>query len=115
MVRLSGQTGIAENVGVALVPRSLSRARLRGVCYRPLVKPPIVRQLSIDDATWWFIDLEQCCKAQLAVQANGLKPAFVAPDRARYSREHVGSSFIGWLHFQPLYDHIARRQPEMFA
>ena len=45
----------------------------------------------------------------------GVKPTFVAPDRARYSREHVGSSFIGWLHFQPLYDHIAKRQPEMFA
>jgi ribulose-5-phosphate 4-epimerase/fuculose-1-phosphate aldolase len=70
---------------------------------------------SIDDAAWWFIALEQCCKAQLAVEATGSKPTFVAPDRARYSREHVGSSFIGWLHFQPLYDHVAKREPEMFA
>ena len=52
---------------------------------------------------------------KLAVEATGIKPTFVAPDRARYSREHVGSSFIGWLHFQPLYDHIAKRQPDMFA
>ncbi|HEY0799219.1 MAG TPA: LysR family transcriptional regulator [Steroidobacteraceae bacterium] len=36
---------VAENVGVALVPRSMSRARLRGVCYRPLVKAPTVSQL----------------------------------------------------------------------
>lgn len=70
---------------------------------------------SIDDAAWWFIALEQCCKAQLAVEATGQKPHFVTPDRARYSREHVGSAFIGWLHFQPLYDHIAKTQPEMFS
>jgi DNA-binding transcriptional LysR family regulator len=36
---------VAENVGVALVPRSMSRARLRGVCYRPLDKAPTVSQL----------------------------------------------------------------------
>jgi DNA-binding transcriptional LysR family regulator len=36
---------VAENVGVALVPRSMSRARLLGVCYRPLVKAPTVSQL----------------------------------------------------------------------
>jgi ribulose-5-phosphate 4-epimerase/fuculose-1-phosphate aldolase len=70
---------------------------------------------SIDDAAWWFIALEQCCKAQLALAASGAKPILVTPERARYSREHVGSSFIGWLHFQPLYDHIAKIQPEMFA
>jgi len=69
---------------------------------------------SIDDAAWWFIALEQCCKAQLAVEATGITPTLVTPDRARYSREHVGSSFIGWLHFQPLYDRIAKTQPDMF-
>lgn len=68
---------------------------------------------SIDDAAFWFIALEQCCKAQLAVEATGQKPQFVDPERARYSRKHVGSAFIGWLHFQPLYDHITRTQPEL--
>jgi ribulose-5-phosphate 4-epimerase/fuculose-1-phosphate aldolase len=69
---------------------------------------------SIDDAAWWFIALEQCCKAQLAVEATGIKPIMVTPERARYSREHVGSEFIGWLHFQPLFDHVAKHQPDMF-
>ena len=69
---------------------------------------------SIDDAAWWFIALEQCCKAQLAVEATGTKPTMVTPERARYSREHVGNEFIGWLHFQPLFKHIARTQPDMF-
>lgn len=69
---------------------------------------------SIDDAAWWFIALEQCCRAQLMVEATGIKPTMVTPERARYSREHVGSEFIGWLHFQPLYDRIAKTQPDMF-
>lgn len=70
---------------------------------------------SIDDAAWWFIALEQCCKVQLTVEATGIKPNFVTPDRARYSKEHVGSAFIGWLHFQPLFDHVAKHEPDMFA
>ena len=49
------------------------------------------------------------------IEATGITPKLVPEDRARYSREHVGSSFIGWLHFQPLYDNIAKTQPEMFA
>lgn len=69
---------------------------------------------SIDDAAWWFIALDQCCRAQLLVEATGRKPAFVTAERARYSREHVGSEFIGWLHFQPLYDRIARSEPDVF-
>ncbi len=69
---------------------------------------------SIDDAAWWFIALDQCCRAQLLVEATGSKPAFVTAERARYSREHVGSEFIGWLHFQPLYDRIARSEPDVF-
>ncbi|MDP3173559.1 MAG: class II aldolase/adducin family protein [Phenylobacterium sp.] len=69
---------------------------------------------SIDDAAWWFIALEQCCRAQLLAEATGSKLTLVSPERARYSREHVGSEFIGWLHFQPIYDRIARTQPDMF-
>jgi DNA-binding transcriptional LysR family regulator len=36
---------VAEGVGVALVPQSMSRARLRGVAFKPLVKAPIVHQI----------------------------------------------------------------------
>ena len=69
---------------------------------------------SIDDAAWWFIALDQCCHAQLMVEASGIQPNMITPEKARYSREHVGSDFIGWLHFQSIYDHIARREPEAF-
>ncbi len=73
-----------------------------------------VRRPSIEAAAFWFIALERCCKQQLMVEATGSKPVMVPPDRSRYSREHVGSEYIGWLHFQPIYDHLVRTQPDMF-
>ena len=38
----------------------------------------------------------------------------VSPEKSRYSREHVGSEYIGWLHFQTIYDQIAQTQPDLF-
>jgi ribulose-5-phosphate 4-epimerase/fuculose-1-phosphate aldolase len=69
---------------------------------------------SIESAAFWFIALERCCQQQLLVEASGIKPVMVSPERARYSREHVGSEYIGWLHFQPIYEQIAKTQPDMF-
>ena len=69
---------------------------------------------SIESAAFWFIALERCCQQQLLVEATGIKPVMVSPERSRYSREHVGSEYIGWLHFQPIYEHIAKTQPDMF-
>ncbi|MGU3475855.1 class II aldolase/adducin family protein [Methylobacterium sp. D48H] len=72
-------------------------------------------QHSIDDAAFWFIALERACQQQLLVEASGIKPQLLSEKTARYSREHVGSDYIGWLHFQTLYNHIAETQPDMFA
>ena len=69
---------------------------------------------SIDDAAFWFIALERCCQVQLMVEATGKKPVMLSPEVARYSHEHVGNSFIGWLHFQPIYDQLVATQPDMF-
>ena len=71
-------------------------------------------RFSIESAAFWFIALERCCHQQLMVEATGQKPVMVPPDRSRYSREHVGSEYIGWLHFQPIYEHVAVTQPDMF-
>ena len=71
-------------------------------------------QHSIDDAAFWFIALERACKQQLLIEATGIKPQLLSPKTAQYSREHVGSDYIGWLHFQTLYSHIAATQPDMF-
>lgn len=69
---------------------------------------------SIDAAAFWFIGLERVCQQQLLVDASGVPPKLVPPDKARYSREHVGSEYIGWLHFQPVYDYLAKAQPDLF-
>ena len=73
-----------------------------------------VSRHSIESAAFWFIALERVCQQQLLIEASGIKPTLVTPDRARYSREHVGSAYIGWLHFQPLYEHLVATQPDMF-
>ncbi|MBM3537382.1 MAG: class II aldolase/adducin family protein, partial [Alphaproteobacteria bacterium] len=68
---------------------------------------------SIEAAAFWFIALERCCRQQLMVEATGTKPALVSPERSRYSREHVGSEYIGWLHFQTIWDNLVKTQPGM--
>ena len=68
---------------------------------------------SIDSACFWFIALERCCQQQLLVEATGHKPLAVSDESSRYSREHVGSDYIGWLHFQTIYDQLTQTQPDM--
>lgn len=68
---------------------------------------------SIDAAAFWFIALERLCQQQLLIDASGVPPKLVPPDKARYSREHVGNEFIGWLHFQPVYDQLVATQPDL--
>ncbi|KER69949.1 aldolase [Burkholderia cepacia] len=69
---------------------------------------------SIDSAAFWFIALERCCRQQLMIEATGITPKLVTPERARYSREHVGSDYIGWLHFQTIWSDLIATQPDMF-
>lgn len=74
-----------------------------------------VSRHSIEAAAFWFIALERCCQQQLMVEATGTKPVHVPADRARYSREHVGSEYIGWLHFQPIWEQLVATQPDMLS
>ncbi len=69
---------------------------------------------SIESAAFWFLALERCCQQQLMIEATDIKPILVTPERARYSREHVGSDYIGWLHFQPIWEQLVARSPDMF-
>jgi ribulose-5-phosphate 4-epimerase/fuculose-1-phosphate aldolase len=69
---------------------------------------------SIEAAAFWFIALERCCHQQLMVDATGVPPRLVPPEKARFSREHVGSEYIGWLHFQPIWSQLRETQPDMF-
>ncbi len=48
------------------------------------------------------------------IEATGRPPMLVSPERACYSREHVGRDDIGWLHFQPIYDRLVQTDGDMF-
>lgn len=73
-----------------------------------------VSRHSIEAAAFWFMALERCCRQQLLVEATGSKPVMVPELSSRYSREHVGSEYIGWLHFQSIWNNLVATQPDMF-
>jgi len=68
---------------------------------------------TVEEAVWWFITLERTCQAQLLAEAAGT-PVLIDPEYARLTRKQVGSRISGWFAFQPLYDKIAREQPDLF-
>ncbi len=67
---------------------------------------------SVDEAAWWFITMERTCQAQLLAEAAG-SPVPIGDDVARHTAEQVGSHVAGWFSFQPLYDDIVARQPDL--
>jgi len=67
---------------------------------------------TVDEAVWWFITMERSCQAQLMAEAAGT-PIFIDKDMAALTASQVGSHFIGWLNFQPLYERIVREQPDL--
>lgn len=73
-----------------------------------------VSRHSIDAAAFWFIALDRCCQQQLIVDASGTKPVPIPHERARFSREHIGNDYIGWLNFQVVYGHLVQTSPDMF-
>lgn len=70
---------------------------------------------SIDAAAFWFLALERCCQQQLAMAASGIDPVLVPTEKACYSREHAGSEYISWLHFQPHYQEALSENPDMLS
>lgn len=67
---------------------------------------------SVDEAVWWFITMERSCQAQVMAEAVG-KPTSISPDIASLTYSQVGSHYMGWFSFQPLYEMIVRQQPDL--
>ncbi|MDB9317816.1 class II aldolase/adducin family protein [Nodularia spumigena] len=67
---------------------------------------------SVDEAAWWFITMERSCQAQLLAEATG-KPHLIKPEYASLAHTQVGSHYLGWLSFQPLYEMIVRKEPDL--
>jgi len=68
---------------------------------------------TVDAAAWWFISMERSCQVQLLAEAAGTIVE-IDEEQANKTYDQVGSDFVGWLSFQPLYDMIAAEQPDLF-
>jgi ribulose-5-phosphate 4-epimerase/fuculose-1-phosphate aldolase len=68
---------------------------------------------SVDEAAFWFVTMERSCQAQLMAMAAGT-PIEVRDEYAGHTFRTAGSSFAGWLSFQPLWQEITRTDPDLF-
>ena len=68
---------------------------------------------TVAEAAWWFISTERNCQAQLLAEAAGT-PKLIDPANARFTREQTGGAYAGWFSFQPIWDEIARTDPDLF-
>ena len=68
---------------------------------------------TVDEAAWWFICMEQCCRAQLLAEAAGT-PELWPDEMARGLAAATGSPTFGWLSFQGLWDEIVESDPDLF-
>jgi ribulose-5-phosphate 4-epimerase/fuculose-1-phosphate aldolase len=66
---------------------------------------------SVDEAAWWHIAMESCCRSQLMAEAAVGGPAVIDHENAALAAGQVGSSRFGWFSFQPLYDWITGEEP----
>lgn len=67
---------------------------------------------TVDEAVWWFIAMERCCQAQFLAESVSV-PLQIDPENARATRAVSGSSFVGWLQCQPLWERMRAEQPDL--
>ena len=66
---------------------------------------------SVDEAAWWFVTMEHSCQAQLLAEAAGT-PHLIDPDVAALTATQTGTTGVGWIQFQPLYDVLVAEEPD---
>lgn len=69
---------------------------------------------SVDGAVWRYIAFENAAHAQLLAEAAG-RPKPLSHDVATHTQSQVGRETVSWFSFQPLFDFIAREEPDLFA
>lgn len=67
---------------------------------------------TVDAAVFWFITMERSCQVQLTAKAAGTV-VHIDPEQAALTHGQVGTEFVGWLSFQPLWEKITRDQPDL--
>ena len=67
---------------------------------------------SVDTAAWFFISMDRCCQSQLLAEMAG-KPSLVPHDVAIKTRDFIASDLAAWASFQPLFQFIMRKHPDL--
>lgn len=70
---------------------------------------------SLDEAVWWFIAANRACQIQLRAEATGSPLKLISREAALHSRDHLATPFMAWLHYQPMYDDIVAREPDLLG
>lgn len=69
---------------------------------------------TVDEAAWWFVSMERCCQAEAVARLLGTAEP-LAHELAAATRDLNGTPLSGWFSFQPLFDFIVERQPDLLT
>ena len=67
---------------------------------------------SVEEAAYWFLSMEDCCRVQLLAESAG-KPSLIDAETARFTAAQVGIPETGWRMYQPLHDVIVKQEPDV--
>ncbi len=67
---------------------------------------------SVDIALWFYMSMERCCQAQLMAEAAG-NPVIIPHETAVKTREFIANDIAAWASYQPAYDMIIKREPDL--
>jgi ribulose-5-phosphate 4-epimerase/fuculose-1-phosphate aldolase len=67
---------------------------------------------SVDEAAWWFVGMDSCCRIQLLAEAAG-EPRLIDEPEAIATYQVMGAPAMGRLNFRPLYERIVALQPDL--
>jgi ribulose-5-phosphate 4-epimerase/fuculose-1-phosphate aldolase len=67
---------------------------------------------TVDAALYLFLLMERCCQSQLMAEAAA-EPIRIPHEVAIKTRDYIASDHSLWYSFQPLYDFIVARQPDL--
>jgi ribulose-5-phosphate 4-epimerase/fuculose-1-phosphate aldolase len=69
---------------------------------------------SVAETVWWFVAMERACQVQLLAMAAGT-PKPVDRETALKTRGQMGNHLAGWYQARPLWDDMAKSDPDLFA
>lgn len=68
---------------------------------------------TIDEAAWWFVSLDRCCRIQLDAMAAG-EPVSIPHEMAIATRAQTGDAKWGRFNFAPMYSRVVRESSDVF-